>query len=685
MLDISQQDRSAILKVPGGEDEMVLARFDGSEGVNSLFEYRIEALSETGDIDFDSKIGKNVSVTFKGLDDGERVFDGILTETQWLGVRDDLHVYRLVLRPWFWILSQRSDCFIFHDKTVTDIISEVFGRHSFAQFEDRTTGEYSPIEYCVQYRETDMAFVCRLMEKFGINYFFTHQEGEHKLILCDSNESFDPAPGGSRPYVPLEGTDRRDRELFTHWIPERRFTSGRVVYRDYNFKKPTAKMEAEYNGTASYENAGQELYDYPGKYDEQPDGTKLVTVQLQEEEGQDKRCLGSGNCVSLYPGTLMTLTDHPFDYNKEYVVLAAQHSFTSQQYRSGGGASGDIDYDGQFECIDSSIPVRPPVVTRKTMVHGPQTAVVVGKEGEEIDCDEYGRILVRFFWDRKDDQSMRCRVGQNWAYKQWGGMIIPRIGMEVVVEFLEGDPDRPLVTGCVYNNDNMPPYLLPGNKTRSVFKTHSHKADGYNEIRFEDEANEEEVWFHAQKYHNAVVEDNETWQIGANRHKSVGASQSETVGTDKDIKIGADHREEIGGEMDLTVGAARIEKIGADDSTTVGSDQLNKIGGSLMTDIGMDHGMKAGMGQYQEAGMNFHIKAGMSVTIEAGLSITLMVGGNYISISPAGISIEGLPMVSINCSIPAPPPPPPMTIKSPAQPKKYKGPHATRYKRSFQK
>ena len=686
MLDISQQNRSVILKITGsGDDVMVLVRFEGSEGVNTLFEYRIEALSEDGDIDFNGKIGRNVSVIFKGLDGADRVFDGILTETQWLGVRDDLHAYQLILRPWLWILSRRSDCFIFHNKTVTEIIAEVFKRNPCSQFEDRTIGSYSPIEYCVQYRETDMAFVCRLMEKFGINYFFVYQEGEHKLILCDNNDNFDPAPGGSRPYVPLSGTDRRGGEVLTDWIPARHFTSGRVVYRDYNFKTPTADMEAEYNGTGSYEYAGQELYDYPGVYDKLSEGTPLATVQLQEEEGQDKRCYGTGNCVSLYPGTLMTLTEHRFDYNKEYIVLSCQHSFTAQRYRSGGGSSGETDYEGQFEFLDSSIPLRPPVVTRKAFVQGPQTAVVVGKQGEEIDCDEYGRILVRFFWDRKNDQSMRCRVAQNWAYKQWGGMIIPRIGMEVVVEFLEGDPDRPLVTGCVYNNDNMPPYLLPGNKTRSVFKTHSHKADGYNEIRFEDEAGEEEVWFHAQKYHNAVVGNNETLQVGANRHKSVGASQSESVATDKDIKVGGDHREEIGGEMSLTVGGARIEKIGMNDSTTVGLDQLNRIGTSLMTTVGMDHGLKAGMDQYQEAGMNFHIKAGMSITIEAGLSITLIVGGNYISISPAGISIEGLPMVSVNCSIPAPPPPPPMMIKSPEEPKKYKGPHATRYKRSFQK
>ncbi len=683
---IRQQNRSAILRVPGEEDELVLARFDGSEGVNTLFEFRVEALSEKGDINFDSKIGKNVSVLFKSASDEKRVFDGILTETQWLGARGDFFAYRLVLRPWFWILSQRSDCFIFHEKTVTDIVGEVFHRHSFAVFDDRTIGEYKPIEYCVQYRETDMAFVCRLLEQYGINYFFAHTEGEHKLVLCDDNDHFDAAPGGSRAYVPLAIRNRKDEELLTHWIPERRFTSGRLAYRDYNFKKPTARMDAEATGTASYEHAGQELYNYPGKYEERDDGDNLAKLHLEEEEGQDKRCLGSGNCVSLYPGTLMTLTEHPFDYNKEYVVLAAQHSFTSQQYRSGDGSGGgEGDYDGQFEFGESSIPLRPGFVTRKPLMHGPQTAVVVGQDGEEIDCDKYGRILVRFFWDRKKDQSMRCRISQNWASRQWGGMIIPRIGMEVVVEFLEGDPDRPLVTGCVYNGDNMPPYELPAYKTRSTFKSHSHKSDGYNEIRFEDEKGQEEVWFHAQRYHNGVVGSDETWSVGGNRHKTVGASQSETIGAHKDINVGANHREAIGSNMSLAVGASRFVSIGSSDSETIGQDQAVSIGGSQTVTVGMNHGVTAGKDQFFEAGNTHHIAAGKDVVVEAALSITLIVGGNYIRIDPSGISIEGMPKVSINCSMPVTPAPAKMTMKKAENPAKYEGAHAKRYDRSYKK
>ncbi|MBK8456227.1 MAG: type VI secretion system tip protein VgrG [Phyllobacteriaceae bacterium] len=284
-----------------------------------------------------------------------------------------------------------------------------------------------------------------------------------------------------------------------------------------------------------------ELYDWPGKYDTAGDGTPLATVKLQAEEGLDRRCLASGNCVTLFAGSAVALMEHPFDYNKDYVLTRAQHSFVSQSYRSGMGVEGGDAYEGQFELLDAEIPLVPAPVTPRPRVHGPQTAVVVGAEGEEIDCDEWGRILVRFHWDRKSDKSMRCRVAQNWASGQWGGMIIPRLGMEVVVEFLEGDPDRPLVTGAVYNAKNMPPYTLPEFKTRSTFRSNSHKAGGFNELRFEDEGGEEEIFLHAQKYFNLVIGDNETHAVGNNRHISVATSQSETIGANKDMQVGGNH------------------------------------------------------------------------------------------------------------------------------------------------
>ena len=543
-----QERRAGVLETPLGTDKLAIVRFDGSEGMNELFEFRLEALSADGDIDFDQLIGKHATLTINSVNGRKRKFDGIVTETQWLGVRDHFHAYRLVLRPWLWILSNRTDNYIFHDMSVTDIIADVFSDYgALADFDDRTSATYPPIEYCVQYRESDMAFVCRLMEEFGISYSFVHADGAHKLVMSDANSQLDTVDGASRRYIPLSGQDRRVEECIHALVPGRRFASGKATWKDYNFKKPTTEMLAEKEGTAAYEHAGKELYDWPGRYSELGLGQTFAQIQLEAQEAQDKRCMAAGNSPSLFAGGLVTLSDHPVEaYNIEYLVLRSQHTFISQSYRSGGGGGSEDSYEGQYELLDSAIPLRPLMLTPSPLVSGPQTAFVVGKQGEEIDCDEYGRILVRFHWDRESDQSMRCRVAQNWAYKNWGGMIIPRIGMEVMVEFLEGDPDQPLVTGSVYNGDNMPKYVLPANKTRSTWRSNSHKSSGYNEITFEDKTSGENVFHHAQKDHTTRVRNTRTARVDKHDVYSVGGNRS--------VEVSGNQKHEVGKSLNLVVG-----------------------------------------------------------------------------------------------------------------------------------
>ncbi|MCU0830374.1 MAG: type VI secretion system tip protein VgrG [Rhizobiaceae bacterium] len=679
-----QAKRAAVLETPLGADVLALARIDGSEGVNELFEYRVEALSMQGDIDFDALLGLHATVTMNGVNGGKRKFDGIVTEAHWIGVRDHFHAYRLILRPWLWVLSQQTDCFIFHNKKAPAIIAEVFGRHgALADFEDRTSGSYPVMEYCVQYRESDMAFVCRLMEEHGINFHFAHSDGAHRLVMTDASAQHDAVPGGSRRYIPLAGEDRRTNECFHLMVPERRFVSGKTAWRDYNFKTPSAKMQAEQAGASAYANGDKELYDFPGRYEAQGQGKEFARIRLESEEAQDRRCMAAGNCVTLNAGGLVTVKDHPFDrYNKEHLVVQCQFTLISQSYRSGSAGEED-SYEGQYELLESSIPLRPLKLTPRPLMHGPQTAVVVGKEGEEIDCDEYGRILVRFHWDRRNDQSMRCRVSQSWASKRWGGMVIPRIGMEVVVEHLEGDPDRPLVTGCVYNAANMPPYTLPQFKTRSTLMSDTHKGTGFNELRFEDEKSEEEVFLHAQKFLNAIVLDNETWHVGGNRAFNVAKSASQSIGGDKDMTVGGSHREVVGANRDETIGRNQTRKIGANEHLAVGADQIVTVGGDHHMTLDGNARVEAGGNAHQKTGGTHFIDVGREIVIDAGMSICLKVGGNFISISPAGIQIEGT-LVRVNCGG-APSRGAPVTKKNPARPAGYKGPHAKRYPRSSQK
>lgn len=609
-----QDTRIGELKTPLGKDTLVLARFDGVEGVSELFEYRIEALSETENIDFDQAIGKHCTLVMNTIDKRKRYFDGILTEVQWMGIRDGGYLYRLVLRPWLWVLSQRRNSLIFHDQTAPQIISAIFGEHGgLASFDQSgLTKSYPTLEYTVQYRESDLAFVCRLMEHHGISYMFEHTDGAHKLVLFDSVSSRDPIPGGKRSYYPLTGQHRRNEEHFYHWIPERRLTTGKTALKDYEFKTPSADLYVEETGDAKYEHGKLESYDYPGSYVKQKDGSAYVRARLEMERASDGRFLASGDCVSCTPGMLVDLAKHPTSsQNTSYIALRCTHSFLAEAYGSGASADSTETYQGNYEFLRADRPYAPPMVTEKPFVHGPQTAKVVGASGEEIDCDEHGRILVRFHWDRKNDQSMRCRVAQVWAGKNWGGIFIPRIGMEVVVEFLEGDPDRPLVVGCVYNGDNKPPFPLPGEKNIAGWKSNSTKGGGgYNELVFDDTKGEELVRVHAQKDLDTTVLNDERRAVHHDRTTSIGNDQSLTVGSNETNSIGNDRTTNVGKNDVLDVGKTLTIKAGQKITLQVGSSEI-VITGQSITVTSLHVGTKGTATAKHEAGGLMTIEGGM--------------------------------------------------------------------------
>jgi type VI secretion system secreted protein VgrG len=514
----TQAERLAKLKTPLGEDHLLLVRFHGTEHMSELFEYTVEALSVDRDVDFDGAIGRNCSVTLE-VYGTQRTFDGILVEAQWLGPRNDFFAYRLVLRPWYWLLSRTTDCRIFEKKTVVEIIKQVFADRGFNDFDDKTTQSYPQIEYCVQYRESDLAFTSRLMEQYGIYYFFDQTGDRHKLIMADSRSSHHPAPDlATLPYIGLDGSDRRAVQHVHEWTADRKFRTGKVELKDYDFIKPNAKLLSDAKGNAGYAKADMEFYDYPGLYFDQDKGDRFAKVQLEAEQALDQRRFALGHAPSLAPGGLTTVEDQvkPSE-NIQYLVLGATHEIVNEDYRSGGSSQPAQAYQGSYEFLPSDRPFRALLKTPRPHIHGIQTAKVVGKSGEEIDVDEYGRILVQFYWDRKKMQSCRVRVAQVWAGKNWGGIYTPRIGMEVVVEYLEGNPDRPLVTGCVYNDDNKVPWDLPSNKTQSGWKTDSSKGHGgYNQIMFEDKKGAEDIQVHAQKDLDTTVLNKQTETIGEN-------------------------------------------------------------------------------------------------------------------------------------------------------------------------
>ena len=529
MSQLSQANHPASLKTPLGDNVLVLKTFSGNETLGQPFEFHVEALSEEENIDFDKALGQACTIKLKTYEQKERFFCGILTEAQWVGTgiggQQGYSHYRLVLRPWFSLLAHRANCRIFPKKKVTEIIEQVFkdaGFSSETDFKSCTHGTYEEIEYCVQYRETDFAFVSRLMEQYGIYYFFEHRDGQHTMMLADSYASHGKVK--DLPTVKYNSQTvayNRAEQHIHSWISDRRFCTGKVELRDYDYLQPNVlKAFKEKDAKESYARSTFEVYDYPGKYDKQKQkmGDLFAQVRLEAEQALDRRRSANGDAPSLFAGGIVTLEKHPTSKeNDEYLVVRASHEYGAQFYGSaqGGDASG---YHGNYEFLPSKRQFRSLPLTPKPRIHGIQTAKVVAKKGEdkeEISTDKHGHIWVQFYWDREPQKSCPVRVSQSWASKQWGEQFIPRIGMEVVVEFLEGDPDRPLVTGCVYNGDNKHPYTLPDNKTQSGLKSDSSKGhNGYNEFMFEDGKDNEKVRMHAQKDHDVTVRNSETWTIG---------------------------------------------------------------------------------------------------------------------------------------------------------------------------
>ncbi|WAP69791.1 type VI secretion system Vgr family protein [Jiella pelagia] len=589
-----QQTRIGELTTPFGTNVLVLHRLTGSEAISENFELRVDALSKQPDLDFSAAIGEHATVRLNTINDSVRFFDGILTGAEWLGAEEGAYRYQLTLRPWFELLGHRVDRLIFHEMTAPDIVSKVFSSHGgLARFEKRLTRSYPTLEYTVQFEESDLDFCRRLMEAHGIAYYFKHAPGEHTLVMVDGISGYDPVPGAVRNYYPLDRQYRRSEEHLSRVVAGRRFTHGKTTLNDYDFKKPSADLKSERRGDNDFAHGDLEVYRFPGHYVERGAGEEHARARIEATRSLDRQVTAEGDCMSLSPGHLVTLANHPTDsINREYLALSASHHYRAEDYIS--GASGDEDsYQGVYTLLPTDIPFVPLATTPRPKAPGPQTAKVVG-EGE-IDCDEHGRILVRYHWDRKGDQSMRCRVAQLWAGKGFGAIFIPRVGMEVIVEFLDGDPDRPLVTGCVYNGENAPPYPLDDEKTVAGWKSNSTVGGGgYNEFVFDDTKGDELVRLHAQHDLEAKVLNDE--------RRAVLNDRSSDISRDDTLDIGRDLTVTAGRRITLRVGASSIAMDGQ--SITIQSPNVE---------------IRASQEFTSQAGLNSEHQAGVTMDIKGAL------------------------------------------------------------------
>lgn len=623
MAKFSQEKRHLRISTLLGKDVLLVEAINGSEGMSRLFGYELSLVSERQEIAFEDIIGTGVTVSIGVPLGGRRFINGIVSrfaQTSGSGTTSgDTRVshYRATIVPWFWLLCRSAESRIFQNLSVPDIVGKVFKEHGFSDFQLKLQGTYPKRDYLVQYRETHFNFVSRLLEEEGIHYFFEHGNGKHKLILADTPDANLPCPDQNSARYQVTTEESKDDDVITSLEKSQEIRPGKYALNDFNFQIPNTSLSVDLPAKQKIGPGEREIYDYPGSYQNKSAGESYARVRMEEEEAQVTTIAGASGCRAFTTGYRFTLHNyHQTQMNGKAFVLTAIEHHATQSVGSGGA----FHYANRFSCIPADVPFRPPRTTPKPVVHGSQTAMVVGPKGEEIHVDELGRVKVQFHWDRegKKDAKSSCwiRVSQAWAGTNWGVMFIPRIGQEVIVDFLEGDPDSPIITGRVYNGLSKPPYPLPAEKTKSSIKSNSTPGGaGCNEIRFEDKAGEEQLFIQAERQH--------------------------------DVRVKKDSLEWIGRERHLLVTKDQLEQVGGDKHLTVTGDRNDKVDGTLSQKIGQDLQQKVGARHALEAGQEIHLKAGMKLVIEAGTQISLKVGGNFIDIGPAGVTIKGT-MVLIN-------------------------------------
>ncbi|WP_206958105.1 type VI secretion system Vgr family protein [Trinickia acidisoli] len=673
---------------PKGASELALVDFQGTEGLSQLFDFHLRLASQDPNIELKQMIGQPVTITLQltgALASSEqRYFHGYVTNFSQLDADGGLATYSAAVRPWLWMLSRRQDIRIFQEQTVQSILSDVFQEYgSLASYEFRLSKATANRSYCAQYRETDLNFALRLMQEEGLFFYFTHSKTGHKLIVTDSSTSAKPIDGdsASMPYAKGEMLD--DVDVITSFQSKRELTPGSVALKAADYKVPNArrfqssKTDVDQGDVPSYE-----IYDYVGPqgFPDSDRGHELASFRAEALAANSKTFSGVSTSRRLMPLRYFQLEDH-YDHDgaqpqdRQFVILTVSH-FGQNNYQAGNGSA---SYSCSFTCIRKKIPYRPLLTIARPTIPGPQTAVVVGPQGEEIYTDALGRVKVQFHWDRlgKKNQSSSCwvRVGQPWAGRSFGMIQIPRIGEEVVVLFLDGNPDRPLIISRVYNAQNMPPWALPANATQSGILTRSSKGGtsaNANAIRFEDKMGQEEVWIHAEKDQRIEVENDESHTVGNDRTKtidhdetvqvnnnrtetvgnnetiSIGVNRTEQVGSNETLNVGGNRSETIDGAQNVMVALASAETVGLAKALTVGGAYIITVAGGMNTAVGLVCGEEVGLSKTTQVGKTYTLNVGDRIEIKAGKASIVMTSDGDIVISGANVTIKGSGAVKLD-------------------------------------
>lgn len=646
-MPLSQDNRQ--ISAHFAEDQPLVARgIRGTEEISGLFHYELDVCAEVGErVDARQIVGNPVVVRLDQDGEKDRFIHGFVSEFRQAGWGERYVDYRAVIVPKLWFLSQTTDCRIFQKKTTRQIIDQIFEELQFDDVRWELSGDYKKHVYCVQYRESDLNFVARLLEEEGIFYFFEHAEDKHTLVLADHPAAFYALDDAEAEFPqPHHTTGNQDQ--IKDWEHRYQIQPGNFAQRHFNFETPKDNLHADQVSDLGVPMAAAlEVYDYHGRYGDKSRGKQLAEIRMQEMEAGYDTVVGSSTYRSYSPGGRFKVTRHrmPEEEGKSFAITAVETIATivgdfTTEVRSEDAPR--LEFHNFFTAIPAEVRFRPKRETPKPIVEGPQTAIVVGPPGEEIYPDKHGRVKVQFHWDREgehnENSSCWIRVSQVHAGGGWGGIDLPRIGEEVIVDFVEGDPDEPIITGRVYNGVNKPPYSLPDEMTRSGMKSQTHKGSGYNEICMDDTAGKEQIRINAQYDMNTtvgndqtlIVNNNRTTDIGVNDTLQVGNNSTESVGNNKDVTIGNNLTENVGNKAVINAGSSITLKCGAS--------KIHMTSGGLITITGTIITTAAAANASVVAPMT-QVIGGVMLTTVGGIN---MMTGGVVHVGAAGLaSISG--------------------------------------------
>jgi type VI secretion system secreted protein VgrG len=646
-------------------DVLRFERLSGREAVSQLFEFELTASSEERGLAPTAALGQPFTVEFEVEGGGKRYLNGQCVAFRSVGRNGRKHLYTASLRPGLWYATRRSDYRIFQHKTVIDIVKEVLGAYPFA-IKWMTAGSYSPWTYCVQYRETDANFVMRMLELEGLWFYFEHAAGEHTLVITDDIGLASPFPNYASIEFYPQDISIPDKDHLSFWADAGQVTSGKYIARDYNFVMPSADLETQQVLPGGHPHASYDIFDFPGEYQTLGEGLPFARVRMEELHAAHLRAACEGRARGVAPGRLFTLAKHAVGrYNREYLVLACDYQFADNDYE--GSSSGHaVETHISAEVHPSDQPYRPARRTPKPLTNGPDSAVVTGPAGQEIHTDEYGRVKVQFHWDRygKRDENSSCwiRVSHPWAGSGFGGVHIPRIGQEVIVDYLNGDPDQPLIVGRVYNTEQPHPWGLPAAATQSGFLTRSTLGGNYetaNALRFEDKRGEEQVWLHAEKNQDIEVENDETHWVGRDRTKTIDRDETnhikrdrtETVDHNETITVHNDRTEEVDGYERITIHKDRTEEVDGHETISIHKNRTETVDGNESVTVHKSRSKTIGKNESDKIGKSWSIKVGKfkteTIKLASMQNVTMAkmvnVGGAYsLNVGAVMMNITGM-------------------------------------------